>query len=213
MGREASQAFSELLETTKLEILALSQSQITAECVHLFAENLRKCRTLKQLLVNNNPLFTTGVQLLCLNLPWSVECLDVSEVGMGREAAKSLGLGIASLWRIHTLRLDRNSIGDEGLQSITSSLLKHEKLRHFSAATNDITQLGGNLIVSLLMRVNDLRTLRLADNRLGEIGMYIVDYLRNIRHLDFRQCRMYSHFALKREYEFALLDLTTDVDF
>ena len=72
MDREASQAFSELLETTKLEILALSQSHLTAECVYLFAENLRKCRTLKQLLVNNNPLFTTGVQLLCLNLPWSV---------------------------------------------------------------------------------------------------------------------------------------------
>ena len=108
---------------------------------------------------------------------------------------------------MHTLRLDRNSIGDEGLQSITPPLSKHEKLCHFSAATNDITQFGGNLLVSLLMSRKDLRTLRIAGNRLEEIGRHIVDYLRNIRH--FRQCSVYCHFDLKRRYEFSLLDLTT----
>lgn len=213
MGPDASQALSELLATTKLEILALSHAKITAECVAPLAESLRKCRTLKHLLVNNNPLYSEGVRLLCLNLPWSLQLFDVSEVGMGTEAARALSLGIASVHNLHTLRLDRNSIEDEGLQFLTSSLIKHEGLRHFSAAMNDFSFHGGHVLISLLLHIKELRTLRLAGNRLGEIGRGIRDYILRIRHLDLRQCRMYCQLDLKRELKFALLDLKTDVDF
>lgn len=213
MDSESSQALSELLETTKLEILCLTNTSFTAQCAKPLLEALRKCRTLKQLYLNNNPLYSEGMKLLSLKLPWSLEVFDIAYVGMGIDAARTLGLGISSLRSLHEVRLDRNSIQDEGLQFLAGPLSQHTEMAHFSAAQNDLSPFSSNLMVVFLKKMPRLRTLRLAHNRLGSDARCMRAYIMQIRHLDLRQCRVYSQLDIKRDLKYALLDLTTDVDF
>ena len=213
MGVEAAEALGRLFSRNKLEIVGLAHMSMTAEHVQKFNASLRMCRTLKQLHINDNPLFGEGVKALCLNLPWSIEIFDISAVGMGHDAARSLGLGITSLVSLHTLRVDRNTLEDEGLQFLAAPLSRHSHLQHFSASRNSLTSFAVAQLYTFIEHTRHLRTIRLAYNHLGDSVAGLRNHILTVRHLDLRQCRVYFHLELKRELKGALLDLTTDVDF
>ena len=129
LGTKGAETIAIILKQCSLLLeLNIASNHIGSDGAKALAEALRTCIKLEKLVLHSNDIRTEGVQALANSMEhWkNFASLDVSSNSLTSEAAKVLAIGLKKC-PSHTfqeMRIGNNAIGDSGLESLASALIK-----------------------------------------------------------------------------------------
>eukprot|EP00802_Teleaulax_amphioxeia_P006385 Tamp_06389.p1 GENE.Tamp_06389~~Tamp_06389.p1 ORF type:complete len:485 (-),score=73.78 Tamp_06389:1270-2562(-) len=117
------------------------------------------------------------VDALCVHRRWkpwhNLTGLDASSTRMPVESLARLTQDLGPCTALHTLNLNGNLMGEEGMRGIVDKLSRLLRLTSLSLASNDLKSAGLAVLSDRLApaRLLNLRSLDLSDNKLSSAGM------------------------------------------
>ncbi|XP_047547498.1 ribonuclease inhibitor isoform X2 [Lutra lutra] len=157
-----------------LENLQLEYCNLTAaSCVSL-ASALKAKQHFKALAVSNNEIEEAGVRALCQGLVGSacqLEALRLENCGLTAASCEDLRGVVAAKPSLQVLDLGDNKLGDQGVATLCSSLLRSScQIRVLWLWDCDITATGCRDLCRVVRAKQSLKEMSLAGNVLGDEG-------------------------------------------
>ncbi|CAF4243551.1 unnamed protein product, partial [Adineta steineri] len=99
--------------------------------------------------------------------------LDQNKISF--EGASIIAAGLKDNTTLETLNLEKNSIGDKGVKSLSNVLLtKNSSLQRLDINENNITNIGAQYLADLLKITTNLTWLGLHTNDIGDQGIELL---------------------------------------
>lgn len=159
-------------QSTNLIHLDLTDTQLGAKGGLVIAQLLRNNTTLQQLNLARNSIGTRGIKAIVpeLTINSSLQLLDLSYNNIKSRGATLLAHALeepTSVSNLKSLNLTGNSIGHQGMQTLSRMLTVDRTIEAFYAGINNIGPEGAAHLAFAIKRNYTLRLLHINDNNIG----------------------------------------------
>mmetsp|Transcript_17633 Transcript_17633/g.44001 ORF Transcript_17633/g.44001 Transcript_17633/m.44001 type:complete len:665 (-) Transcript_17633:144-2138(-) len=171
--------------TTNLLRLDLTNTQLGSKGGLVIAQLLRNNTTLQELNLARNAIGTRGMKAIVPELTTnsSLQVLNLSYNNIKARGATLLANALeepTSVCNLKSLNLTGNSIGHQGMQTLSRMLTVDRTIECFYAGINNIGPEGGAHLAFAMKRNYTLRVLHINDNRIGpDAASVLFDQLRD----------------------------------
>lgn len=167
-----------------LVTLDVSGNALKSEGALALSASLHSVSRLIWLDVSDNGMGDAGFRAVCEALRFlpALLTLDASENGLGPAGLRAFDAAVRTnpLLRLKSIRLSKNSFGNDGACALSDALSHLPRLESLAGYCCDIGEAGGFALARSLSRVSLLRTLDLAGNDMGsDAGIAIARALRH----------------------------------